>query len=566
MARVAPRRFALGLQFSTDSVHALIVDVSTGAEAGIAVSRYPSGEDGVLLDEHDPHLARQNPADYTRCLLKAVKAAIKSAEAHEHFDPAHLIGIGVCATGSTPLPVDQEGAPLALRDEFKDDPAAQAWLWNDGTAEEEATEITSKVHDAKKPYLAKYGGSYPSQWYWSKILHCKRYAPRVFRAAYSWVELADFIPAYLTGNASPDTMPRSISAAGHKAMWNEQWGGLPEKGFLASLAPELATLRDHYAAQAWPSDRMAGRLTEAVAKKLGLPPGIPVAVGAIDAHMGAVGAGIKPGTLVKILGGSACDAMVWPLDRKLADIPGLCGIVPHSIVPEMHGMEAGQAAVGDVLDWFVRELAPAPYTRKGDAHANLIHDAEQLAPGESGLLALDWHNGNRTVLVDPQLTGLLVGQTLHTNAPEIYRALLEAIAFGALTIIRRFESYQVPVKDVILCGPMAEENPFVVQICADVCNRPMKVSRSAQACALGAAAFGAVVGGAYKNVEAAQKKMAGVREKVFKPRKSAVAVYEQLYQLYEALHDAFGTPDFKGQVHRVMKDLIRLRTAARQAG
>jgi len=305
-------------------------------------------------------------------------------------------------------------------------------------------------------------------------------------------------------------------------------------------------------------------LTADVADKVGLAAGIPVAVGAFDAHMGAVGAGIKPGTLVKIIGTSTCDMMVAPSDQALADVPGLCGIVPGSILPGMYGLEAGQSAVGDIFNWFVAQLAPKKYTATKDTHSALTQEAEKLKPGESGLLALDWNNGNRTILVDPLLTGLLVGQTLHTTAPEIYRALVEATAFGALTIIKRFEEYGVAVSEVANCGGIAEKNPFVMQIYADVCNRPMKVSRSAQTCALGAAIFGAVVGGAYKSTEDAQRRMTGVKPKSYRPNKAAAAVYAELYELYRTLHDSFGTATGQGNLSRVMKQLIAIRDRVRK--
>ncbi|MHB9049924.1 MAG: FGGY-family carbohydrate kinase, partial [Pirellulales bacterium] len=306
----------------------------------------------------------------------------------------------------------------------------------------------------------------------------------------------------------------------------------------------------------------AGGLTAEVAAKVGLPPGVPVAVGAFDAHMGAVGAGIKPGTLVKIIGTSTCDMMVAPLESHLPDVPGLCGIVPGSIIPGMYGLEAGQSAVGDIFNWFVSRLAPPQYAN-GDVHGALTREAEKLKPGQSGLVALDWNNGNRTILVDPLLTGLLVGQTLHTTAPEIYRALVEATAFGALTIIQRFEEYGMTVREVVNCGGIAEKNPFVMQIYADVCNRPMKISRSAQTCALGAAIFGAVVGGAYSRTEQAQRKMTGVKPKVYRPDKAAAQVYGELYKLYRTLHDAFGTRE-TARLDRVMKDLIALRDRTRK--
>jgi L-ribulokinase len=386
----------------------------------------------------------------------------------------------------------------------------------------------------------------------------------VFEAADSWVEQSDFVPAIATGNMDPSTMARGICAAGHKAMYHDEWGGLPSRSFLKSVDAELLRVADCYATPARTADQLAGGLAADIARQVGLPAGVPVAVGLMDAHAGAVGSGIKPGTLVKILGTSTCDMMVAPLDKELPDIPGLCGIVPGSIVPGMYGLEAGQSAVGDIFNWFVKYLTPAAYTAKGDPHANLTREAQRLKPGESGLLALDWNNGNRTILTDPLLTGLLVGQTLHTTAPEVYRALVEATAFGALAIISRFEEYGMAVREVVNCGGIAEKNPFVMQIYADVCNRPMKLSRSAQTCALGAAIFGAVVGGAYRDVPSAQRAMTGTRDQVYRPSKAAAKTYAELYRLYRQLHDAFGTTGYKEQLYRVMKDLIAIRSKARQ--
>lgn len=564
MSKAVARQFAIGLDYGTNSVRALIVDVRTGEEVGTAVYQYPSGEKGVLLDPKNPNLARQNPADYIEGFYRCVRAAIRNVPKEVGFAPDRVVGIGVDTTGSTPIPVDENGWPLALQKRFANNLAAQAWLWKDHTSYAEAAEITEKARSMGMPYLAKCGGTYSSEWFWSKILHCRRTAPAVFEAAYSWVELADFIAGFLTGNLKPETIPRSICAAGHKAMYNPAWGGLPSEEFLKAIDPELVKIRQRYAAEALPADRKAGELTKEVARKVGLRPGISVAVGAFDAHMGAVGAGIKPGTLVKIIGTSTCDMMVVPIDQGCPDIPGLCGIVPHSIIPGMYGLEAGQSAVGDIFNWFVSFLTPAQFTSAGDPHAALTREAEKLKPGESGLLALDWNNGNRTILVDPLLTGLLIGQTLLTTAPEVYRALVEATAFGALTIIKRFEEYGIAVKEVVNCGGIAEKNPFVMQIYADVCNRPMKISRSAQTCALGAAIFGAVVGGVYKNVEQAQRRMTGTKPIVFRPRKQAVDVYSRLYQIYRRLHDAFGLPNYQDSLYDVMKQLIALRKEIRR--
>jgi L-ribulokinase len=542
-------RYSLGIDYGTNSVRALLVDVADGREAATAVFDYPSGEAGVILDAHDPSLARQNPQDYIDGFFATVLQVVQG------IDPEDVIGIGVDTTGSTPLPVDANGAALANDPRFANDPAAMAWLWKDHTSFAEAAEITATARERGEPYLAKCGGAYSSEWFWSKILHCARTAPEVFAAADSWVELADFVPAYLTGTSNPRQIVRSICAAGHKAMFADDWGGLPSREFLASLDPRLAELRDRLYDHAACSDQLAGTLTEEVAARAGLRPGTAVAVGAFDAHMGAVGSGAKAGTLVKIMGTSTCDCMVHPLDEPLADVPGLCGIVRGSVLPGYYGLEAGQSAVGDIFNWFAVFC--------GRSHEELTAEAERLRAGASGLLALDWNNGNRTILVDPLLTGLLVGQTLRTTPAEVYRTLVEATAFGALRIIQRMEEYGVMVREVVNCGGIAEKSPFVMQIYADACDRPMKVSRSAQTCALGAAVFAAVVGGAYPNVEAAQACMTATKERVYTPDPESAAVYRRLYALYCRLHDAFGTAEWQGHLGDVMKELISIRMEAR---
>ena len=564
MGKGAERRYAIGVDYGTNSVRALLVDLADGAEIATHVYNYPSGQDGVLLDPRDPNLARQNPADYIEGFYQTVAHVVRAAQDTPGFAPERVVGLGVDTTGSTPLPVTRDGQPLALQPEFADDPAAHAWLWKDHTSHAEAAEITALAARSPERYLDACGGTYSSEWFWSKILRCKRAAPRVFAAAYAWVELADFVPGFVTGNLDPDTLARSRCAAGHKALYSDRWGGLPSAAFLEQLDPDLVRVRTHYAARTQTSDQVAGTLRADIAQRVGLPATVPVAVGAFDAHMGAIGAGIRPGVLVKIIGTSTCDMMVTPLTDAFPVIPGLCGIVDGSIIPGQWGLEAGQSAVGDIFNWFVRHLAPGTYTQGGDAHQALTRAAAELAPGASGLLALDWNNGNRTILVDPLLTGLLVGQTLHTTAPEVYRALIEATAFGALTIINRLEEHGVAVREVVNCGGIAEKNPFAMQVYADVCNRPMKVSRSAQTCALGAAICGAVAGGAYPSMAAAQERMTGTQARVYTPQPAAAATYAELYALYRALHDALGGVSQAGALGHVMKDLIRIRDRARR--
>ena len=384
----------------------------------------------------------------------------------------------------------------------------------------------------------------------------------MFNAAHSWIELSDFVPAELTGTLAPDQFIAGVCAAGHKAMWNANWGGYPDAEFLSQLDPKLGKLRSRLPARVHSIDRAVGGLTEAWAKKTGLTAGIPVAVGAFDAHLGAVGSGVAPGTLVKIIGTSTCDIAISPNTQKLADVPGLCGIVDGSVLPGYFGLEAGQSAVGDIFNWWVNYIQPGG--KNPLSHKQLDEAALKLQPGESGLLALDWNNGNRTILVDQRLTGLLVGQTLYTTPVEIYRALIEATAFGALTIINRFEEYGVKISQVVNCGGIAEKSAITMQIYADVTGRPMKISRSAQTCALGSAIAAAVVAGAHKDYATAQKKMTGLKPKIYKPNPKAHAIYKELYPLYRTLHDAFGTQDWNGNLFGVMKKLIEIRSRVRK--
>ncbi|MEI6567423.1 MAG: ribulokinase [Verrucomicrobiota bacterium] len=558
-------KYTIGLDYGTNSVRAFIVDVANGRELAAAVWNYAHGTNGVIL-ARDPNLARQHPQDYLDGAEKTIRKALAEAKkCAPGFKPEQVIGIGVDTTGSTPLPVDGKGQPLAFQKKFANNPAAMAWLWKDHTSVVEAAEITAKARELRPQYLAKCGGIYSSEWFFSKILHCLRTSPAVFRAAHSWVELADYVPAALTGTEAPDRLSVGICAAGHKAMFHESWGGYPDAEFLSALDPEPGQLRARLQPVAKSVDQSAGTLTAEWAKRTGLPAGIPVAVGAFDAHLGGVGSGITPGTLVKIIGTSTCDMMVAPLSSTLADVPGLCGIVPGSILPGFHGLEAGQSAVGDIFNWFVNYLQPMG---KAGTHEALTAAAAKLAPGESGLLALDWNNGNRTVLVDQRLTGLLLGQTLYTTPAEIYRALIEATAFGALAIIQRLEEYGVKVEEIVNCGGIAEKNPLVMQIYADVTGRPIKISRSGQTCALGAAMAGAVVAGkkngGHADFSAARKAMTGLKPKAFKPNASAHAVYKRLYTLYRKLHDAFGTPEGDGRLYDVMKELLEIRAAARK--
>lgn len=545
------KRYALGVDYGTNSVRALIVDCADGREVSTHVFNFPSGTDGVILDERDPNLARQHPGDWERGFVETVRAVVASAGASEPgFEPGQVVGIGIDTTGSSPLPLNRDGVPLG--NIHPDNPHAQCWLWKDHTSVAEADEITELARKMDRPFLRKCGGTYSSEWFWSKILHCARVAPEIFAEAHTWCECQDYIPAWATGTLPQ--MKRGICAAGHKAMFSTEWGGLPDKEFLNALDPRLADLRDRLYTETFTADQVAGGLRRDLAEQVGLNPDTPIAVGAMDAHLGAVGAGVKPGTLVKIMGTSTCDIMVGEGD--VPDITGVCGIVPGSVIPGMIGIEAGQSAVGDLFAWAARVT--------GRGHEELTEDASMIKPGASGLIALDWNNGNRTVLVDQALTGLLIGQTLATTPAEIYRAVIEATAFGALKIIERIEENGVPIKEIVACGGIADKSPLVMQIYADVCGRPIKTSRSAQTCALGACIFASVAGGAHPDVLTAQVAMTGFHERTFEPDPAAHKIYQRLYRVYSDLHDAFGETGRNPNLNQVMKDLIAIRTEVRQ--
>jgi len=557
-------RYAIGLDYGTNSCRSLLVDIDSGEELGSVVFPYPSGELGILTDPTDPNVARQNPQDYLDGMLAIVTGAIAQAkEVRPGFDPAEVVGLGIDTTGSTPIPVDSEGKPLALKSEFAGNLNAHVWLWKDHTAHLEAAAITETAARMRPQYLAKCGGIYSSEWWWSKIWRCLKVDPAVFAAAHSWVEHCDWLPAVLTGNTRPDRIKRGICSAGHKAMYARDWGGLPDAEFLAALDPALAELRGRLYDDAFSSDTPAGTLTEEWAGRLGLKSGIPVAVGAFDAHMGAVGAGVRPGTLVKILGTSTCDITVLPNSAELGEVPGVCGVVDGSVLPGHFGIEAGQSAVGDLFLWFVHHLVPDSYgATAGDKFAEMECRLARLRPGETGLLALDWNNGNRTILVDVRLTGLILGQTLHTEAHEIYRALIEATAFGALTIIRRMEEYGIRIDRVINTGGLSIKNATLMQIYADILGRPLQVAASEQTCALGAAMFGAVCGGGI-SLDEAQRNACRTREVEYLPIPENEAVYQEIYAHYKALHDGFGRPGGAGDLSGVMKDLIAIRQRQR---
>jgi L-ribulokinase len=551
--------FTLGVDFGTNSVRALVVRCSDGAEFGSRVVDYPSGAQGVMLDPKDGLLTRQHPGDYVYGLEESARGALAEAGRKPGFEPSKIVGIGLDSTGSSPIPVDAQNRPLALSDKWKADLNAQCWLWKDHTSWREAARITELCARLRPQYIAKIGGVYSSEWFWAKLWHCLNVAPETFNAAYSWVELADWAPSVLAGVADPRLVKRGVCAAGHKALYSDDWGGLPDKEFLKALDPRLAELRGRLYEKAYDATEPAGSLCAEWATRLGLPAGIPIAIGEFDVHYGAIGCGVREGTLVKVIGTSTCDCAVVSAEKQVADIPGICGIVKGAILPGFFGIEAGQSAVGDIFKWWVEVVLG------GDAalHAQLSAEAAKQRPGQAGLLVLDWNNGNRTILVDQRLTGLILGQDLYTTRADVYRALIEATAFGARAIIERIQEYGVRIDQVVCTGGIAEKNPLLMQIYADVTGCEMQIAGSSQTCALGSAIAAAVLAGAHPDFASAEAAMTSLKPESFEPIAENRAVYDQLYALYRELHDSFGGLTKSADLSHMMKSLLDIKYAQR---
>jgi len=549
-------QYTLGLDFGTNSCRALILNLNSGETEGVGAFQYPSGENGIITDPQNSFVARQHPADYLEGLPVMISRAVnKARQNNRRFSPEDIVGIGVSATSSSILPIDEKGIPLALDPEFEGNKNALVWLWKDHSATAESHQITELVKNHHPNYTKQVGGRYSSEWFWSKIAHCLQAAPEVFQAASSFVEVCDYIPAVLSGVNNYEEIKRSVCAAGHKALYNEQWGGLPDAGFLAKIHSDLGEFRTHQFSQVYNSESVAGYLSEKWAMKLGLQKGIPIAVGIVDAHAGGVGAGVKEGTLVKILGTSACDILIHPAQGNLDFIPGISGIVKDSVIPGYYGIEAGQPAAGDLLVWFVNNFVTEKYGISTDEKfKNLSALAEKITPGENSLLALDWNNGNRSILDDDQLSGLLVGQTLHTTPVDIYRALNESVCFGSRVILEHLESYSIGIESVITCGGLAFNNPLILEIMANVLRRPVHLTKQEETSAFGAALYAAVAAGFFDSVQDAQNQFCRI-ERTCYPDEEVSDIYNGQFELYKKLHDSFGNVDSSSQLGNVMHEL-----------
>jgi len=518
-------RYAVGVDFGTESGRAVLVDLADGMEVGTAVYPYRNGviderlpESGIELE---PDWALQDPEDYVRTFQEAVPRLLEETR----VDAADVVGVGIDFTSCTMLPTLADGAPLCLLPELRAEPHAWVKLWKHHAAQPEADRINEVAADRGEPWLPRYGGKISSEWFFAKALQILDEAPEVYARADRLIEAADWVVWQLTGRET-----RNSCTAGYKAIWSKR-DGFPPDAYFAALDPRFEHVIDEKMSRQ--IDALGGRagvLTDQAAAWTGLRAGTPVAVANVDAHVSAPAATVtEPGTMVIIMGTSNCHIL---LGERTAIVEGMCGVVEDGVVPGLFGFEAGQSAVGDIFAWFVETV--------GGTHEALEREAARLRPGESGVLALDWWNGNRSILVDADLRGLLVGMTLATRPPEIYRALLEATAFGTRVIVEAFRAAGVRLDGIVACGGLPERNRLLMQIYADVTGCELRVAASKQTPALGSAMFGAVAGGAYDNIVSAAERMASLGSERYEPNPAAQALYEPLYAEYRRLHDLFG--------------------------
>ncbi len=555
MSSVQPgETYVVGVDFGTESGRAVVVRAQDGTELTSAVCPYPHGVIDRSLPESGrtlpPEWALQDPEDYLTVLRTAVPQALKESG----LDPSSVVGIGIDFTSCTMMPTTADGTPLCYLPEWGDEPHAWVKLWKHHAAQGQADRINDLAERMGQEWLPRYGGKYSSEWFFSKALQILEEAPAVYKAADRLIEAADWVIWRLCGAET-----RSGCTAGYKAIYQD--GHFPSREFLGSLHPDLADIVDtKMKREVLPLGSRAGDLTEEAARWTGLRPGIAVAVANVDAHVTVPAAEVvEPGRMVMVMGTSTCHLM---LSDRLSEVPGMCGVVDGGIVPGLYGYEAGQSGVGDIFGWFVKHAVPPEYHEAAqaegmDLHGYLESEATKQEPGEHGLLALDWWNGNRSVLVDADLSGLLVGATLATRAPDIYRALVEATAFGTRTIVEAFEERGVPVNELIVAGGLAK-NPMLMQIYADVTGQPLGMIGSDQGPALGSAMHAAVAAGFHSDIEAAAKKMGKLSTGAYKPVEKHRVTYDALYREYQALHDYFG----RGE-NDVMKRLKAIQRRAK---
>ncbi len=557
-------KYAIGVDFGTESGRAVLVQVANGKEIGTAVYPYSHGVIDQVLPvpapkvRLDPDWALQDPEDYIRTFKKTVPALLKQTG----IDPADVIGLGIDFTACTMMPVKADGTPLCTLPEYRRHPHAWVKLWKHHAAQPDADKINATARALGEAWLNRYGGKISSEWFFSKTLQILDEDPEIYAAADRLIEAADWAVWQLTGEEK-----RNSCTAGYKALWSKR-EGFPNNRYFAALDPRLEhVIDDKMSRTIFSIGERAGGLTPQAAKWTGLKPGTAVAIANVDAHVSVPAATVtEPGRMVMIMGTSICHMVLGTQERM---VEGMCGVVEDGIIPGLYGFEAGQSGVGDIFAWFVENAVPPEYhlaakKRKVDLHKLLEEEAAKLKPGESGLLALDWWNGNRSVLVDVDLTGLLLGATLATKAPEMYRALIEATAFGTRLIVEAFEQHGVMVNEFVTCGGLPEKNKLLMQIYADVTGRELKVAASQQAGALGSAMFGAVAAGqeagGYDSIVQAAQCMARLKKESFRPVAAHQKVYDQLYAEYVRLYNYFG----RGE-NNVMKTLKQIKAGAMHA-
>ncbi|MCY9665485.1 ribulokinase [Paenibacillus alginolyticus] len=557
------KRYAIGVDYGTESGRAVLVDLSDGTEVADHVTPYPHN----VIDEKLPvsgiklayDWALQHPQDYIDVLTQSVPAVVQASG----VNPADIIGLGIDFTACTILPIDKEGQPLCFNPQLTNNPHSWVKLWKHHAAQDEANLINEIAESRGESFLPRYGGKISSEWMIAKVWQILNEAPDIYDQTDRFLEAADWVVSQMTGQSE---IVRNSCTAGYKSIWHKK-DGYPSKAFFQALDPRLENLTEtKLRGDVVPLGTKAGELTETMAKRMGLKAGTAIAVGNVDAHAAVPGVGVvTPGKLVMAMGTSICHMLLGTEEKE---VEGMCGVVEDGIIPGYMGYEAGQSAVGDIFAWYVEQGVPAYVQAAAEQEGTNVHEwlerhASAYKPGETGLLALDWWNGNRSVLVDTELNGLILGYSLLTKPDEIYRTLLEATAFGTRKIVDAFHNNGVEVQELYACGGLPQKNQLLMQIYADVTNREIKIADSKQTPALGAAMFGAVAAGAvnggYDNIVDAAHKMARVRKETFKPIAENVAVYEQLYQEYSKLHDYFG----RGE-NDVMKKLRSIREEARQ--
>jgi len=555
------KKYSIGVDFGTQSGRSVLVEIDSGREIATAVKNYPHGvmdeylPDGTTRLEHD--WALQHPQDYLDVLAETIPAILKESG----VSADDVIGIGIDFTACTILPIKEDGTPLCFIDKYKSNPHAYVKLWKHHAAQDEANKLNEIAEKRGEKFLELYGGKISSEWFIPKVWQILDEAPEIYQEADKFIEAADWTVLQLTGQER-----RNSCTAGYKAMWNKRMG-YPSKEFFKALDPRLENVIDEKMSRdIYPIGSKAGELTEAAAKMIGLKAGTAVAVANVDAHVAVPAVGIvEPGKMLMIMGTSTCHMLLGNEEKM---VPGICGVVEDGIIPGYFGYEAGQSCVGDHFEWFVKNCVPAEYIKEAEAKSVSIHKvlrekAQKLKVGESGLVALDWWNGNRSVLVDADLTGVIVGLTLATKPEEIYRALIEATAYGTRMIIETFEENGIDIKELYAAGGIAEKDEFMMQIYSDVTNREIRIAASPQTPALGSAMFGAVAAGkekgGYDSIVEAAKYMAKVKDKVYKPDPENVKMYDKLYAEYKLLHDYFGRGG-----NDVMKRLKNIKKEARK--